>query len=125
MNDAELKSTANYEVKGEDKFCKKPVTEPRKAGEIWVDGEGIQPFSSSACTLGAYAEIKAKGKKINIAYVYDTARGIKLSVAHLPAGITASFSRPMVNAGGVSTLRLTASSVLSRSSGWSIASKRP
>ena len=39
---------------------------------------GIQPFSSSACTLGAYAEIKAKGKKINIAYVYDTARGIKL-----------------------------------------------
>jgi NitT/TauT family transport system substrate-binding protein len=68
----------NYEVKGEDKFCNKPITEPRKAGEIWVDGEGIQPFSSSACTLGAYAEIKAKGKKINIAYVYDTARGIKL-----------------------------------------------
>jgi NitT/TauT family transport system substrate-binding protein len=68
----------NYEVKGEDKFCNRPITEPRKAGEIWVDGEGIQPFSSSACTLGAYADIKAKGKKINIAYVYDTTRGIKL-----------------------------------------------
>jgi NitT/TauT family transport system substrate-binding protein len=76
--DAQLKSMANYEVKGEDKFCNKPITDPRKAGEVWVDGEGIEPFSSPACTLGAYSSIKAKGKKINMAYVFDTARGIKL-----------------------------------------------
>jgi NitT/TauT family transport system substrate-binding protein len=76
--DAQLKSMANYEVKGEDKFCNKPIADPRKAGEVWVDGEGIEPFSSTACTLGAYSSIKAKGKKINMAYVFDTARGIKL-----------------------------------------------
>jgi NitT/TauT family transport system substrate-binding protein len=76
--DKQAKSFDNYEVKGEDAFCKKPVSEPRKAGEVWVDGEGIQPFSSAACTLGAYADFKAKGKKINMAYVFDTARGIKL-----------------------------------------------
>ena len=76
--DAQLKSMANYEVKGEDKFCNKHITEPRKAGEVWADGEGIAPFSSTACTLGAYSSIKAKGKKINMAYVFDTARGIKL-----------------------------------------------
>jgi len=76
--DAQLKSMANYEVKGEDKFCNKHITDPRKAGEVWVDGEGIEPFSSTACTLGAYSSIKAKGKKINMAYVFDTARGIKL-----------------------------------------------
>ena len=76
--DKQRASFDNYEVKGEDKFCKKPITEPRKAGEVWVDGEGIAPFSSTACTLGAYAELKAKGKKINMAYVFDTARGIKL-----------------------------------------------
>jgi len=76
--DKELVSTANYEISGEDKFCSKPITEPRKAGEIWVDGEGIAAFSSAACTLGAYAHLKAKGKKINVAYVFDTARGIKL-----------------------------------------------
>jgi NitT/TauT family transport system substrate-binding protein len=76
--EAELKSMANYEVKGEDKFCNKPITEPHKAGEVWVDGEGIAPFSSAACTLGAYSALKAKGKKINMAYVFDTARGIKL-----------------------------------------------
>jgi NitT/TauT family transport system substrate-binding protein len=76
--DAQLKLLDNYEVKGEDKFCNTPVTQPRKAGEVWVDGEGIAPFSSAACTLGAYASLKAKGKKINMAYVFDTARGIKL-----------------------------------------------
>jgi NitT/TauT family transport system substrate-binding protein len=76
--DAELKSMENYQVKGEDKFCKKSIADPQKAGEVWVDGEAIEPFSSAACTLGAYASIKAKGKKINMAYVFDTARGIKL-----------------------------------------------
>jgi NitT/TauT family transport system substrate-binding protein len=76
--DAQLKKLENYEVKGEDKFCNKPVTDPRKAGEIWVDGEGITPFSSAACTLGAYAQLKAGARKINMAYVFDTARGIKL-----------------------------------------------
>ena len=76
--DKQLASQANYEVKGEDAFCKKPIADPRKAGEIWIEGEGILPFSSTACTLGAYADFKAKGKKINVAYLYDTARGIKL-----------------------------------------------
>jgi NitT/TauT family transport system substrate-binding protein len=76
--EAQLKSEANYEVGGEDKFCNKPIAAPRKAGEVWVDGEGILPFSSAACTLGAYAAFKAKGKKINVAYVFDTSRGIKL-----------------------------------------------
>ncbi|MBB5048843.1 NitT/TauT family transport system substrate-binding protein [Rhodopseudomonas rhenobacensis] len=76
--DAALKSTKNYEIAGEDKFCKRPIGDPRKAGEVWVEGEAIAPFSSAACTLGAYADSKAKGKKINVAYVFDTARGIKL-----------------------------------------------
>jgi NitT/TauT family transport system substrate-binding protein len=76
--ETELKSQANYEITGQDKFCNKPIAEPRKAGEIWLGDEGIQAFSSPACTLAAYADLKAKGKKINVAYVYDTARGIKL-----------------------------------------------
>jgi sulfonate transport system substrate-binding protein len=76
--DAQLKKLENYEIAGEDAFCKKPISEPRKAGEVWIDGEGILPFSSAACTLGAYAEFKQKGKKVNVAYVFDTTRGIKL-----------------------------------------------
>jgi len=76
--DVQLRSMANYEVTGEDKFCKKPITNPRKAGEVWIEDGDIEPFSSAACTLGAYASLKSKGKKINVAYVFDTARGIKL-----------------------------------------------
>jgi NitT/TauT family transport system substrate-binding protein len=76
--DTQLASTKNYEISGEDKFCNKPILNPRKSGEIWVDGEGIMPFSSTMCTLGAYADFKVKGKKINVAYVFDTTRGIKL-----------------------------------------------
>lgn len=76
--DADLASTENYEVSGQDKFCNKPITDPRKAGEVWVDDEGILPFNSATCTLGAYADFKAKGKKIDVTYVFDTARGIKL-----------------------------------------------
>jgi NitT/TauT family transport system substrate-binding protein len=75
--DAEL-AKKNYDISGEDKFCKKPIAEPRKSGEVWVDDEGIQPFSSAMCTLAAYADYKGKGKKINVAYVFDTPRGIKL-----------------------------------------------
>jgi len=93
--DAQLKLTDNYEVKGQDKFCNKPISEPKKAGEVWTDGEGIEPFSSAACTLGAYASIKAKGKKINMAYVFDTARGIKLFAdqAYYSVGTTRPRSR--------------------------------
>ncbi|MEN3347993.1 MAG: sulfonate transport system substrate-binding protein, partial [Bradyrhizobium sp.] len=71
-------TTANYEIAGADGFCKKPITDPRKAGEVWVDDAGILPFASASCTLGAYADFKAKGKKINVAYVFDTIRRIKL-----------------------------------------------
>jgi NitT/TauT family transport system substrate-binding protein len=76
--DAQLASLKNYEIAGEDKFCNKPISDPRKAGEVWLDGEGILPFSSATCTLGAYADYRAKGKKIDVAYVFDTSRGIKL-----------------------------------------------
>jgi NitT/TauT family transport system substrate-binding protein len=76
--DKQLASLDNYEVKGDDSFCRKPIAEPRKSGEIWVEHEGISAYSSAACTLGAYAALEAKGKKIGVVYVYDTARGIKL-----------------------------------------------
>ncbi|MEE7456050.1 ABC transporter substrate-binding protein [Methylorubrum populi] len=71
-------STANYEVSGVDGFCKKPIADPRKAGEVWVKEGDILSYSSAACTLGAVSDLKAKGKEINVAYVFDTSRGIKL-----------------------------------------------
>jgi NitT/TauT family transport system substrate-binding protein len=74
----QLASLDNYEVKGEDGFCKRPIDKPRQAGELWVEGEGILAFSSPTCTLGALADLRAKGKKVGVAYLFDSARGIKL-----------------------------------------------
>lgn len=76
--DAAVTSTANYEVTGEDAFCKKPISEPRKAGEIWVKDGDILAFSSASCTLAAYRDMQTKGTAMNVAYVFDAARGIKL-----------------------------------------------
>ncbi|WP_232629491.1 ABC transporter substrate-binding protein [Methylobacterium sp. Leaf118] len=76
--DTQRASTANYEVSGKDSFCKRPIADPRKAGEIWVKDGDILPYASAACTLGAVSDLRAKGKAINVAYVFDTARGIKL-----------------------------------------------
>lgn len=74
----QLASLDNYEIKGDDKFCNKPISEPRKAGEIWVDGENIAPYSSTACTLAAYRELVKAGKKVAKVYIFDTERKIKL-----------------------------------------------
>lgn len=74
----QLVSLENYEITGEDKFCNKPISEPRKAGEIWVEGEGIAPYSSTACTLAAYRELTKAGKKVAKVYLFDTERQIKL-----------------------------------------------
>ena len=71
-------STANYEVGGTDDFCHVPVDRPRHAGEIWIKGGDIKPYSSPACTLGALRELQAKGTPVNVAYLFDHARGIKM-----------------------------------------------
>jgi NitT/TauT family transport system substrate-binding protein len=76
--DAQLASQANYEVHGTDPFCKKPITEPRKAGEIWIDGGDIVAYSSAKCTLAAFNDLKSKGRTAKVAYLFDTALGIKL-----------------------------------------------
>ncbi len=74
----QLVSTENYEVKGQDTFCKKPITEPRKAGEIWIEGGEIMPYSSAGCTLAAYRGLVKEGKKIAKVYLFDSERKLKL-----------------------------------------------
>lgn len=74
----DVASLSNYEIAGQDEFCNKPIAEPRKSGEIWIEGEAIKPFSSTACTLGAYSDLLKKSKKVAKVYLFDTARGIKV-----------------------------------------------
>lgn len=74
----QLASTANYDITGEDDYCKKPITSPRQAGELWVDGEGVSAYSSTLCTLGAYGALTKQGKKISMVYLFDAKYGMIL-----------------------------------------------
>jgi NitT/TauT family transport system substrate-binding protein len=70
--------TVNYEITGEDRFCGRPIVEPRAGGEIWIKDGAIEPLATTACLLQAYGDLYARGEKIDVAYVFDHSRGIKL-----------------------------------------------
>jgi NitT/TauT family transport system substrate-binding protein len=76
--DAQKQSQANYEVTGQDAVCKKPVAHPSEAGEIWLEGGAISPYSSASCTLLGVKKYHDAGKKVAVAYVFDKALGIKV-----------------------------------------------
>lgn len=76
--DQQLASYASYVVKGNDPVCKTAVTKPAEAGEIWITGGDIIPFSSPACTLAGVKKYTAEGKKMGAVYLFDRALGIKL-----------------------------------------------
>lgn len=76
--DAQKQSMAGFDIGGTDSFCKTPITRPKEAGEVWVEGSGVQPHASALCTLGAIGKLEAAGKKIRASYLTDQALGIKV-----------------------------------------------
>ena len=46
--------------------------------EVWVDGEGIKNYASSAAMLSAIVALTKAGKKIDATYVYDATTGVKI-----------------------------------------------
>jgi NitT/TauT family transport system substrate-binding protein len=76
--DQQKQTLANYDISGNDPICNKPVTRPREAGEIWIDGGEIVPLSSALCTFMGIKKYQGAGKKIAVAYVYDKSLGIKV-----------------------------------------------
>lgn len=69
---------AGYEISGKDPLCGGTITDPRAGGEVWVEGGDITPYKSTECTLAAIKQLQAKGKKLDVAYVFDHALKIKL-----------------------------------------------
>ncbi len=76
--DAQKQTLANYDVSGTDTLCKTPITRPKEAGEVWVEGAPIAAYSSSVCTLAAVNKAQGGGKKVKVAYLNDKTLGIKL-----------------------------------------------
>jgi hypothetical protein len=65
-------------VTGTDPICNAPVNDPKKTGEIWIQGGDIVPFSSPVCTLLGVKKYGAEGKKFNAVYLVDHQLGIKV-----------------------------------------------
>jgi NitT/TauT family transport system substrate-binding protein len=76
--EAQKLSLAGYDVQGKDPVCGVPVSKPKQAGEIWIAGGDIVPFSSPACALKGMKKYTAEGKKIGAIYLVDQALGIKV-----------------------------------------------
>jgi NitT/TauT family transport system substrate-binding protein len=76
--DKQVASYQGYVVKGYDPVCKAAITKPTEAGEIWIAGGDIVPFSSPLCTLAAVKKYTAEGKKMGAVYLFDHALRIKL-----------------------------------------------
>jgi NitT/TauT family transport system substrate-binding protein len=74
----QLSSSSGYAIEGHDPVCDTQVTAPAEAGQIWIQGAGVMPFSSAACTLTAVKKYLAEGQKLAAVYVMDRALGIKL-----------------------------------------------
>ena len=76
--DKQLASFDTYNVTGTDPICNAPVNDPRKTGEIWIQGGDIMAFSSPVCTLLGVKKFGGEGKKFNAVYLVDHQLGIKV-----------------------------------------------
>jgi NitT/TauT family transport system substrate-binding protein len=65
-------------IGGQDPVCNVAVTDPKLAGEVWLDGQPTtQPAANPDCLLRAVREAIAKGQKVRAAYVPDTEFGTR------------------------------------------------
>jgi NitT/TauT family transport system substrate-binding protein len=76
--EAQKQTLANYDIEGRDPVCKTAITRPKEAGEIWLSSGEIVPVSSPACLLAGVRQYEGEGKKVQVAYLYDKALGIKV-----------------------------------------------
>ena len=76
--EAQKQTLANYDIEGKDPVCKRPVTRPKEAGEIWLASGELIALSSPSCTLAGIRQYQSEGKKVQAAYVFDKELGIKV-----------------------------------------------
>jgi NitT/TauT family transport system substrate-binding protein len=77
--DGALTSAANPSLlSGRDPVCNVAVTDPKLAGELWLDGQDeTQPAANPGCLLRAIREATARGQKVRSAYVPDAEFGTR------------------------------------------------
>jgi NitT/TauT family transport system substrate-binding protein len=82
--DRDLAATTNpAPVTGHDAACNADVTDPAKAGELWVGDEPTtRPAASPTCLLRGVAAAQAEGGKVRAAYVPDAGTGTRWFADH-------------------------------------------
>jgi NitT/TauT family transport system substrate-binding protein len=89
-------SLSQYDVVGYDKLCKRQISRSFEAGEVWVKGGAIEPFSSPLCTLAAIGKYEAEGKKIGASYLTDYTLRIKVFADQAFYAVDASKPKKLV-----------------------------
>ncbi|MDT5340685.1 MAG: sulfonate transport system substrate-binding protein [Mycobacterium sp.] len=103
--DSALHSSTNPStLGGQDPVCNVAVTDPKLAGELWLDGKDTtQPAANPGCLLRAIREATAGGEKVRAAYVPDAELGtrwfadksiwVRDGAGYLPFGTVAGAGR--------------------------------
>jgi NitT/TauT family transport system substrate-binding protein len=69
----------SYEITGEDALTGEAIEDPKRAAQIWVQGEEkVASFASIANMVKALTELQAEGQAANAMFVHDHNNGWKL-----------------------------------------------
>lgn len=80
--DAQLGNYARSPLNARDALSGKPITEPRRLGQIWVQGEAlVRHYASLAVALSEARKLEQAGRKIRTVYAHDRDSGLKLLAA--------------------------------------------
>lgn len=77
--DAHLKNYAKSPLIAKDALTGKPITDPKRVGQIWVQGEPlVRHYASLETALSEARKLEKSGKKIRTMYAHDRESGLKL-----------------------------------------------
>lgn len=80
--DAQLKNYAKSPLVAKDAVTGKTITDPKRVGQIWVQGEPlVRHYASLASALREARKLEQSGKKLRTVYAHDRDTGLKLLAA--------------------------------------------
>jgi len=77
--DEQLKNYAKSPLNAKDALTGKVITDPRRLGQIWVQGEPlVRHYATLQSTLAEARKLEQSGRKIRTVYAHDRETGLKL-----------------------------------------------
>lgn len=74
-----IASGENYVITGEDALTGEPITEPKLAAQLWIQGEEtVTNFASIPNMVKMLGKLKEEGKAADVMFVHDREKGWKL-----------------------------------------------